>query len=95
MARQVGPVQPHVGSDQLYGGGAAARVPTLALTMNPDPDANPLPKQAPGHDFFRCALQRAVRNIETGHYGPGDLFVTGPPVAGSYLGDKSCPAPQL
>ena len=29
----------------------------------------------PGHAFFRCALQRAVRNIETGHYGPGDLLL--------------------
>lgn len=40
---------------------------------------------APGHSFFHCALQRAVRNVETGYYGPGDLFVTGPPLAGSCL----------
>jgi len=40
---------------------------------------------APRRPFFHCALQHAVRNIESGYYGPGDLFVTGPPLAGSCL----------
>ena len=39
----------------------------------------------PGHPFFRCALERAVRNVEAGWYGPGDLFPTGPPLAGTCL----------
>ena len=56
--------------------------PTPNPTLNPNLTPNPNQVQisfmaaAPGHAFFRCALQRAVRNIETGHYGPGDLSLS-------------------
>ena len=40
---------------------------------------------APGHPLLRCALERVVRNVRRGHYGRGDLFVSGPGVAGHCL----------
>jgi hypothetical protein len=40
---------------------------------------------APGLPFFRCALMRAVHNVESEWYGPSDLFTTGPSLAGECL----------
>lgn len=36
----------------------------------------------PGHPFFRCAMERLMHNVAIRHYGPTNLFITGPPVAG-------------
>ena len=82
VARQVGRVQPHLGADLLHDRTDPNANPNP--NPNPNPNLNPNPNQvqisfmaaAPGHAFFRCALQRAVRNIETGHYGPGDLSLS-------------------
>ena len=38
-----------------------------------------------GLPFFRCAIDRVIAHVQRRYYGPGDLFVTGPPVAGHCL----------
>ncbi len=39
----------------------------------------------PGLPFFRCALEKVISHVRSGYYGPGDLWPTGPPVAGMCL----------
>ena len=47
---------------------------------------------APRHPFFKCCLQLVIRNVRRNHYGPTDLFPTGPGLAGECL-EKLSAAP--
>jgi hypothetical protein len=38
-----------------------------------------------GHPFFKCAMDSVIRHVRRRFYGPNDLFVTGPAVAGRCL----------